>query len=126
MSDFAIKASAKALPTSKILQHRYGDTIIDDITCPLCGSETDTVEHLLCECPTTQHARDKIYNQLVCTIARITNLTTKKIERRMRSCWRGTKKRSMASPLMELTYVGFLTLEFSLILVQPICGLATT
>jgi len=37
MSDFAIKASAKALPTSKTLQHRYGDTIIDDITCPLCG-----------------------------------------------------------------------------------------
>ena len=32
MSDFAIKASAKALPTSKMLQHRYGDTIIDDIT----------------------------------------------------------------------------------------------
>jgi hypothetical protein len=68
MCDFAIKASAKALPTPKMLRSRYGDTIIDDITCPLCGSETDAVEHLLCDCPTTQHARDKIYNQLVCTI----------------------------------------------------------
>ena len=112
MGDFAIKASANSLPTSKLLQQRYGETIVDDITCPLCGSGTDTIEHLLCECPTTQHARDKIYNQLVCTIARITNLTTKKIERRVRSCWKGTKKRSMASPMMELTYVGFLTLEF--------------
>ena len=29
MNDFAIKASANALPTSKMLQHRYGDTIIE-------------------------------------------------------------------------------------------------
>jgi hypothetical protein len=46
MSDFAVKASAKAIPTSKMLRSRYGDTIIDDITCPLCGAETDTIEHL--------------------------------------------------------------------------------
>jgi hypothetical protein len=95
-----------------MLRCRHGAIIIDDTTCALCGAPTYTQAHLFCECPATQHARDKIYTHLTHKIARATNLATKQVQKRVKSCWTGTKQRSMPSPLMELTCVGFLTLEF--------------
>ena len=59
-ADFMIKTTAKALPTSTLMRHKYGASIIDDITCPLCGGDNDTEKHLFCECPNTEKAHTNI------------------------------------------------------------------
>jgi hypothetical protein len=41
-ADFMIKVTAKALPTSTLLRHKYGPSIIDDITCSLYAVEKTT------------------------------------------------------------------------------------
>jgi hypothetical protein len=107
-ADFMIKATAKSLPTSTLLIHKYGASIIDDVTCPLCGGDKDTQKHLFCNCPCTQAARVQICE----VIARGTNMATKRVRKKAKSCWEGATQNTMKSPLGELTYAGILPTTF--------------
>jgi hypothetical protein len=50
LGDFATKGTARALPCSTRLRYYYGDDVIRDTTCPLCGDPNDTQKHIFCEC----------------------------------------------------------------------------
>jgi hypothetical protein len=114
LGDFAIKVTANALPTSATLERIHGADVITDTTCPLCGGARDTQVHLFCHCPCTQKARDQIYGRFLRAVAAMANKTVARIKRVVRSCWDGAgdKHRLMMSTLGELTYVGFLPVEF--------------
>ena len=103
-----MKASAKQIPTSLVLRRRYGEDVITDITCALCGGDEDSQRHLLCECPCTQRARDKIYKNLVVTVALHLGKSEAEVQRKVRSCWEGSYGQHTIGPLGELTYFGYL------------------
>jgi hypothetical protein len=107
MIDFAIKTSAKALPTSKMLQSRYGETIIDDITC-LNRHTGAPILRMPCH---TARKRQNIHTTGVqnCKCHGPKDKENRKTGEIMLE---GHEKKSIPSPLMELTCVGFLTPEF--------------
>jgi len=106
--DFAAKGASSALPTSTRMRRIYGEEVVTDTTCPLCGEAPDTQTHLLCHCKYTQKARDQIYTRLVCAIATITNKSAGEIRKIEKSCWEGTTTPCEKTPLGALTYLGYL------------------
>jgi hypothetical protein len=114
LGDFATKGSARALPCSTRLRYYYGDDIIRDTTCPLCGDPNDTQKHLFCDCEATKRSRVRIYEHAMMLVADSASMRVSEVKKVVKSCWPGSVPDSqlLKDPLQELTYLGYLPIAF--------------